>query len=190
MLDHERLSPSKCLRALGAELSPHPYELEPVEPFIDFDLAKYRLVTAAEALVALDHHVDLLQMNPYEFERLVKDLFTKIGYETWRTTSSRDDGIDAVAVKSDPLLPVECVIQAKRFRKAVPPKEVQALIGAMAEAGTATHGVLVTTSWLSDRSRQRARAKRIVTIERNQLAYLIEKHLNRKIVISNELPRR
>jgi restriction system protein len=93
-------------------------------------------------------------------------------------------------VRADPLFPVECVIQAKRFRKAVPPKEVQALMGAMAESGTATHGVLVTTSWLSDRSRQRARAQRIMTIERNELVYLIEKHLGRKVVISNTPPSR
>lgn len=41
-------------------------------------------------------------MNPYDFERLVKELFSKMGYETWRTESSRDDGIDAVATKADP----------------------------------------------------------------------------------------
>lgn len=190
VLDNDRLDPSKCLKSLGAALSPHPYELEAIPPFIDFDLVKYRLVTSAEALVALDSSADLLKMNAYDFERLVKDLLTKMGYETWRTTSSRDDGIDAIATRADPIFPVECVIQAKRFSKAVPPKEVQALMGAMAESGTATHGVLVTTSWLIDRSRQRARAQRIITIERNELVYLIEQHLDRKVVISNQLPRR
>jgi len=188
VLDHERLEPAKCLAALGAELSPHPYDLEHISPFIDFDLAKYRLVTAAEALVDLDSTTDLLKLNPYDFERLVKDLFTAMGYETWRTTSSRDDGVDTVATKADPLFPFECVIQAKRFHKAVPPKEIQALMGAMMEAGTATHGVLVTTSWLSARSRLRARAQRITTIERNELAFLLEKHLGRKVVISNKPP--
>lgn len=189
VLDEARLKPKKCLAALGAELSPHPYDLEHIEPFIDFDLAKYRLVTAAEALVDLDNTTDLLKMDPYDFERLVKRLFIAMGYETWRTTSSRDDGIDAVAIKSDPLFPFECVIQAKRYHKVVPPKELQALMGAMAESGTATHGVLVTTSWLSARSRQRARAQRITTIERNELAYLIEEHLDQKVVISNKPPR-
>lgn len=87
-------------------------------------------------------------------------------------------------------MPVECVIQAKRFRKAVPPKEVQALMGAMVEHPTATHGYLVTTSWLSDRSRQRARDQRIITIEGSHLRFLIEEHLGRKVVISNQLPRR
>jgi restriction system protein len=127
-------------------------------------------------------------MNPFEFERLVRDLFTKMGYDTWRTESCRDDGIDAVATKSDPHMPVECIVQAKRFKGAVAPKEVQALMGAMTETPTATHGYLVTTSWLSPRSRQRARGQRIHTIERNQLAAMIKDLLGFDVVISSTPP--
>lgn len=188
-LDHEKLDPAGCLRFLGAELSPHPYARTHIEPFVDFDLAKYRIVTAPEALVALDPRTDLLQMDPFDFERLVKDLFVAMGYQAWRTQNRRDDGIDAVAVRKDDIAPVECVIQAKRYRKLVPPHDVQALMGAMTETGTATHGVLVTTSWLSDRSRQRARAQRITTIEGGTLASLIEQHLGKKVVISTKPPR-
>lgn len=47
----------------------------------------------------------------------------------------------------------------------------------------------VSTSWLSDRSRQRARYARITPIERNELAYLIQEHLGREVVISNRPPR-
>jgi restriction system protein len=164
--------------------------MEGVRPFVDFDHAQYRLITAAEALVAVDHREDLLKMDPYDFERLIKQLFTAMGYTTWRTRSWGDDGIDAVATKEDDVFPFECVIQAKRFHKAVPPRDVQSLMGAMIEHSTATHGVLVTTSWLSDRSRQRARAQRIVTFEGSNLIYLIEKHLNRKVVISTRPPKK
>jgi restriction system protein len=188
-LDHEKLDPAECLRFLGAELSPHPYARTHIEPFVDVDLAKYRLYTAPEALIDLDPRTDLLQMDPFEFERLVKDLFVSMGYRAWRTKPSHDDGIDAVAVKDDRITPVECVIQAKRYRKLVPPDALQALMGAMAESGTATHGVLVTTSWLSDRSRQRARAQRITTIEGGALAGLIEQYLGRKVVISTRPPK-
>ena len=191
VLDSDRLKPASCLAALGAELSPHPYEMEGVRPFVDVDHAQYRLITAAEALVDVDHREDLLKMDPYDFERLIKQLFTAMGYTTWRTRSWGDDGIDAVATKRRTMLfPFECVIQAKRFHKAVPPRDVQSLMGAMIEHSTATHGVLVTTSWLSDRSRQRARAQRIVTFEGSNLIYLIEKHLNRKVVISTRPPNR
>src|SRR4029078_527735 len=119
---------------------------------------------------------------------LVRDLFAKMGYDAWRTESSRDDGIDAVATKSDPHMPAECVGQAKRYKGAGSPKEVQALMGAMTEKPTATHGYLVTTSWLSPRSRQRARGQRIFTLERNQLAAKIKELLGIDVVISNQPP--
>jgi restriction system protein len=77
VLDNDRLNPASCLAALGAELSPHPYEMEGVRPFVDVDHAQYRLITAAEALVNVDHRQDLLKMDPYDFERLIKQLFTK-----------------------------------------------------------------------------------------------------------------
>ena len=170
-------------------MSPHPYARTHVEPFVDVDVAKYRVFTAPEALVDLDARTDLLQMDPFDFERLVEDLFVSMGYKAWRKQNSHDNGIDAVAVRGDRITPVECVIQAKRYRKLVPPRDLQALMGAMAESGTATHGVLVTTSWLSDRSRQRARAQRITTIEGGALASLIEQHLGRKVVISIRPPR-
>ncbi len=189
-LQHHKLDPKACLRKLGAEMSPHPHDLEHIKPFVDFEMAKYRIAHGPEALAKVDHRMDLLKMNAYEFERLVRDLFAKMGYDTWRTESSRDDGIDAIATKSDPHMPVECIVQAKRFKGVVSPKEVQALMGAMAEKPTATHGYLVTTSWLSPRSRQRARGQRIHTIERNQLASMIKDLLGYDVLISNSPPTR
>jgi hypothetical protein len=61
-------------------------------------------------------------------------------------------------------------------------------MGAMTEKPTTTHGYLVTTSWLSPRSRQRARGQRIFTIERNQLAAMIKDLLGYDVLISNSLP--
>ncbi|ODU00837.1 MAG: hypothetical protein ABS81_22350 [Pseudonocardia sp. SCN 72-86] len=190
VLDSDRLKPAECLRYLGAELSHHPFELEPVPPFVDFDsVAQYAVLTADVALTEADHREDLMDMDPYKFETLVKDLFTAMGYRTWQTQSRRDDGIDAVAFLAHHITPVECVIQAKRVRSVVPPRDIQALMGAMAEHGSATHGVLVTTSWLSGRSRQRAKNQRITIIERDALGALILEHLNRKVVISTKPPR-
>ncbi|MFB9741012.1 restriction endonuclease [Pseudonocardia sulfidoxydans] len=191
VLDSDRLKPAECLQYLGAELSRHPFQLEPVPPVIDFDrMAQYAVLAADAALTEADHREDLMDMDPFKFETLGKDLFTAMGYRTWRTQPSHDDGIDAVAVLPHAVTPIECVIQAKRVRAAVPPRDVQALMGAMAEHGSATHGVLVTTSWLSDRSRQRAQVQRIRVIDRDELGALIQEHLNRKVVISTRPPRR
>ena len=59
---------------------------------------------------------------------------------------------------------------------------------AQTEKPTATHGYLVTTSWLRPRSRQRARGQRIFTIERNQLASMIKELLGIDVVISKTPP--
>jgi restriction system protein len=185
VLDSTRLDPALCLDFLGADRSKHPMALAPVEPFVDFDAAQYRLDAAAESIEVADGEV-LLEMDPYDFEGLVRDLFEAMGYRAWRTQPSHDDGIDAVAVTDHRFTPVGCVIQVKRVRRAVPPHYVQALMGAMAEHGTATHGVLVTTSWLSDRSRQRARAQRIQIIDGSELPALILQYLGRRVVVARD----
>lgn len=50
----------------------------------------------------LDSRPDLVQMDPFAFEHLVRQLFEAIGLEAWTTQASRDDGVDAVAVNRDP----------------------------------------------------------------------------------------
>ena len=189
-LDNPELDARRCVAFLGAEISPHPYELEPVQPFVDVDLLiRYRLITAPQALAQIDHRTDLMEMDPHEFEKLVAALFRAKGYDAWHTQSSRDDGIDAVATKADPYVPTECLIQVKRVRAVVPPKDIQALMGAMREHPTATNGLLVTTSRFSDRTRQRARAQGIATMEGAELGLQIREHLGRDVVNSAQVRR-
>ena len=189
-LDNPGLDARRCVAFLGAEISPHPYDLEPVQPFVDVDLLiRYRLVTAPQALTRLDHRTDLMAMDPHEFEKLVAALFRAKGYDAWHTQSSRDDGIDAVATKADPYVPTECLIQVKRVRSVVPPKDIQALMGAMREHPTATNGLLVTTSRFSDRTRQRARAQGIATMEGAELGLQIKEHLGLDVVNSAQAAR-
>jgi restriction system protein len=189
-LDNPELDARRCVAFLGAEISPHPYQLAPVQPFVDVDLLiRYRLVTAPHALAQIDHRTDLMDMDPHEFEKLVAALFRAKGYDAWHTQSSRDDGIDAVATKADPYVPTECLIQVKRVRSVVPPKDIQALMGAMREHPTATNGLLVTTSRFSDRTRQRARAQGIATMEGAELGLQIKEHLGRDVVNSAQARR-
>ncbi|WP_243639740.1 restriction endonuclease, partial [Streptacidiphilus pinicola] len=85
VLDEPRLDPQQCLRHLGALVSEHPHDLEAVPPVIEIDLDRYRITTDAAAVTGLDSRPDLLQMDPFAFERLVRQLFEAMGYETWRT---------------------------------------------------------------------------------------------------------
>ncbi|MED7950360.1 restriction endonuclease, partial [Streptomyces sp. BE303] len=114
VLDEPRLDPQQCLHRLGATVSKHPHDLEPVTPIVEADLSRYRIITDTAVVATLDSRPDLLRMNPYDFERLVRELFEAMGYETWRTQGSRDDGVDAVATLADPTGSTIFAIQAKR----------------------------------------------------------------------------
>ena len=56
----------------------------------------------------------LRQMDEYEFEHLVSDLWEKRGWQTTVTSGSSDQGIDVIAEKSSPFSQ-KYLIQAKRY---------------------------------------------------------------------------
>jgi restriction system protein len=91
------VDPAACLKHLNALVSPNPFDLEAVEPFIAFDLKRFRFVDGTDELADLDSRRNLLKLSPTEFEYLVKDLFVAMGAEAWRTVPSKDGGVDAVA---------------------------------------------------------------------------------------------
>ncbi|MFI6599672.1 restriction endonuclease [Nonomuraea sp. NPDC050536] len=186
----EALDPVACLKRLNALVSPHPYDLEPVRPVVDFEalLSQYKFVDGMDAVAGLDSRRDLLQMTPAEFEHFVRQLFEAMGMKSWVTQSSKDDGVDAVAVNEDPVFGGLCIIQAKRYSKAVGIESVRALAGVM-EDKHATKGILVTTSWVGKESRDfAARHGRIQLIECEELKYLCKEHLDLDVLISLPKP--
>ena len=50
----DQLDPAECLKHLKAIVSPHPYDLEAVEPVIEFQQAKYRFADPVDALAGID----------------------------------------------------------------------------------------------------------------------------------------
>ena len=189
----DQLDPISCLKHLNALVSPHPFDLVAIPPVIDFDLAKYKFIDEFDAAAQLDSRSDLLQMDPFKFEHLIRQLFTAMGMKSWVTQASRDDGIDAVATQEDPILGGVCVIQAKRYKNVVPADAVRALWGAM-DAKGATKGILVTTSWFGSSGRQfaAARNERIRLIEGPELKHLLSQYLslNIRIGLSRQPPTR
>jgi restriction system protein len=68
VLDEPELDPAACLRGyLNAIVSPHPYDLEPVRPVVQFDLSKYKFVEEMDIVAGLDSRTDLLALKPVEF---------------------------------------------------------------------------------------------------------------------------
>ncbi|GAA1671595.1 restriction endonuclease [Fodinicola feengrottensis] len=183
------LDPVACLKHLNALVSSHPYDLESVEPVVDFDKAKFKFTDEFDAAAELDGRYDLLKMDPYKFEQLIRQLFEKIGMKSWVTQPSRDDGIDGVAINEDPILGGVCVIQAKRYKRVVEADAVRALWGAM-EDKQATTGILVTTSWFGSTGRQFAanHRERLRLIEGAELKHLLAEHLQLDVRIGLDRP--
>ncbi|MFE1460546.1 restriction endonuclease [Streptomyces nigra] len=183
VLDEPELDAQESLKYLGAVVSRHPHDLEAVAPVIEIDLSRYRITADVGAVAGLDSRPDLLQMDPYAFERLVRELFEAMGFETWRTQGSRDDGVDAVAVHRDPVGTTVFAIQAKRSKNAVPVETVRALAGVMHDKA-ASRGVLVTTSWFGKASADFAhRNGRMQLIDGRNLKALLKEYLNMDVLI-------
>jgi restriction system protein len=73
----------------------------------------------------------LLEMDPYEFQRLVASLLAAMSYHVaWIAPPGKDDGIDIIAY-SDPLgtRPPRIKVQVKRHEKPVPVGDVSAFMG-------------------------------------------------------------
>jgi restriction system protein len=171
------VQPDVCLRHLRALVSPHPYELEPIRPIVDFDLSKYRFVAGLDAVSTLDSRPDLMEMSPDEFEHLVRQVFEATGLEGWTTEHSRDDGVDAVMVSKTPGGKMLSIVQAKRYSKVVGVAHVRELAGAIEEK-KAGHGILVTTSWFTPGCWQKAHEHgRMELFDGERLIYMIKEYL-------------
>jgi restriction system protein len=184
------LDPVASLKRLNALVSPHPYDLEPVKPTVDFDslLTRFKFVAGMDVVAGLDSRPDLLAMAPYEFEHLVRRIFEEMGMQAWNTQAIKDDGVDAVAVNNNAVFGGMCIIQAKRYRNAVGVEAVRALAGVM-EDKHATKGVLITTSWVTkDGHAFATRHGRIEIMECEHVKYLCKEHLGLDVLISLPKP--
>ena len=183
------VEPAACLKRLNALVSPNPFDLEAVEPFITFDLKRFRFTDDMDVVAGLDSRPNLLKLSPTEFEHLVRQLFVAMGAEAWTTIPSKDGGVDAVATSKNLFFGGVCLIQAKRWTSVVGLEAVHALSGVMADHN-ATTGVLVTTSWFGRASEQFANRNRITLVNGAELKQLIKDHLKRDVIPGTSPPRR
>jgi restriction system protein len=171
-IDLRRVDKRVCLRNLGANVSRQPDEAQAVKPIVEFDMVDARFVDQSDLVSALSAAVNLMDLNPWEFEELVANLFGKMGLESKLTRSSRDGGVDCVAYDSRPVLGGKVVIQAKRYRHTVGVSAVRDLYGTMMNEG-ANKGILVTTSGYGPDAFEFAKDKPIELIEGGGLLFLL-----------------
>ena len=183
------VEPAACLKRLNALVSPNPFDLEAVEPFIAFDLKRFRFTDDMDVIAGLDSRKNLLNLSPTEFEHLVRQLFVAMGAEAWTTIPSKDGGVDAVATSKNLFFGGVCLIQAKRWTGVVGLESVHALTGVMADHN-ATTGVFVTTSWFGRASEQFANRNRVTLINGAELKQLIKEYLKMDVIPGTTPPRR
>ncbi|GGN82337.1 restriction endonuclease [Actinoplanes lobatus] len=185
----DRVRPADCLPYLRARVSEHPYALMPIEPILVFDLSKFAFIEGLDAVSTLDHRPDLMQMGHGEFEHLVRQVFEAMGMQGWTTTSSKDDGVDAVVKNPDPFVGGVTIIQAKHYKNVVGVNHIRELAGAMEEK-KAGRGILVTTSWFTSGGRQKAYEHgRMQLVDGQNLIFLIKKYTGKDVVISVKRPK-
>jgi restriction system protein len=162
-----------CLRNLGAQVSPRPAEMQAVKPVVDFDMVDKRFVEQSDILADIESRPNLMELNPWEFENFVSNLFDQIGFESKLTRSSKDGGVDVVAFDPRPIVGGKVIIQAKRYRHVVGVSAVRDLYGTMINEG-AGKGVLVTTSHYGPDAYEFAKGKPIELIDGGGLLYLLQ----------------
>jgi restriction system protein len=169
----ERVDKRACLRNLGAQVSPNPEEMQAVKPIIDFNMVDKRFVEENDIMADLESRPNLMELNPFEFEHLVSNLFGQMGFVSKLTRSSKDGGIDAIAFDPRPILGGKVVIQAKRYKNVVEVAAVRDLYGTMINEG-ASKGILVTTSHYGPDAYNFSKDKPIELIDGGGLLYLLE----------------
>ncbi|MFD8706028.1 restriction endonuclease [Kitasatospora sp. NPDC059648] len=136
----DRVAPVECFQGLGGRLSARPERLDEVKPD--------RLPESVGGNLAGhfgEDEPDLFEMDPLEFEDLIAELFRLRGFRVMTTARSGDVGVDVVAEDLDPVTGGKIVIQAKRYKKTVPPTAVRDLESTVRHHG-AIKGILVTTA--------------------------------------------
>lgn len=129
-----------------------------------------------EDQVKIDLIDKLKTINPYYFEKVVLELFNKMGYGDFEETSkSGDGGIDGI-INQDELGLEKIYVQVKRYNDHnVRETEIRNFIGAM--SGDTQKGIFVTTSSFDNKAIQKTRDAHhtIILIDGLQLVDLMYK---------------
>lgn len=175
----ERVDPKECFKGLKGISAGPLAQLAPVRPVMDIRRDDSRFVESRNVLDNVDSATNLATMDWEDFEHLVRELFAKVfskdGAEVKVTQASRDGGVDAIAMDPDPIRGGKFVIQAKRYNNVVPVSAVRDLFGTVHAEG-ASKGILVTTSYFGNDSREFVKDKPITLIDGSNLVYMFQEY--------------
>jgi pSer/pThr/pTyr-binding forkhead associated (FHA) protein len=118
----------------------------------------------------------MFSLQPYEFEKLTGQLFTKLGFNATVTKQTADGGVDVEAIHKDVIFRGRYLIQCKRYtaHKVTMP-DIQAFHGRLAREPRA-RGIFTTTSSFTRGARKEAELTGINLIDGKELESLIVRH--------------
>ncbi|EHB66074.1 restriction endonuclease [Paenibacillus lactis] len=116
--------------------------------------------------------INFESMDGVEFERLVYNLFVKLGFRAQITKASGDGGVDIVANYEGLLFNGLYLIQCKRWKAKVGEPELRDLYGTVTSKN-ALKGILVTTSSFSRQAEEFSRGKNLELIDGPKLNELL-----------------
>ncbi|MFF2751540.1 restriction endonuclease [Kitasatospora sp. NPDC058048] len=163
----DRVDPLECFQGLGGRLSARPERLDEVRPD-----RRPESVGGSLAGHGGEDEPDLFEMDPLEFEDLIAELFRLRGFRVMTTARSGDVGVDVVAEDLDPVTGGKIVIQAKRYKKTVPPTAVRDLESTVRHHG-ANKGILVTTAGFGRGSYSYIEGKPLTLVSGPELVVLL-----------------
>lgn len=122
--------------------------------------------------------MDLDSLSGEDFENLIAQLLTRMGFDAEVTKVTGDGGVDIVATLDQPITGGRFLIQCKRYARESPvgAAAVREFYGALIADRLASKGILITTSSFTAQAESFARGSPIELIGRNQLEKLLAKH--------------
>lgn len=116
------------------------------------DAAKIGVIDVNEELIAYlaKHPEKMRDLEPRKFEELVAEMWKNQGFDVELTPSSRDGGMDVIAVRKESIGTMMTIVECKRYAadNKVGVEIVRALYGVV-EQKRATRGVIATTSYFT-----------------------------------------
>lgn len=116
----------------------------------------------------------LYHTDPYEFEKLVADLWEREGWDTTVSPSVADGGIDVRAEQTG-VTKRKAVIQAKRYSEGnkVTPRDIREYAGVRQREVDADEMVIVTTSTFTSGAKREAEELNIKLIDGDELMTMV-----------------
>ena len=115
--------------------------------------------------------VDIDRISGYDFERVLKSLFEKMGYHVIHTTLSNDQGADLIVEKFG----VKTVVQAKNWQNNVTNSGIQEVVAAIKHYD-AHRAMVISSSGFTPSARDLAQSNKVILWDRSILISMLDEN--------------